>query len=257
MTEQRGGRTVVGPASDSAAPGSLPSDLYVTLSVVSGPDQGRKFSLQKTHNLIGRNNGDVQLSDRSVSGSHAAVDYVDAALMIVDMQSTNGTFLNGNRIKQAEFGNLDEIMVGGTVLVASVVRDAYDASGSESSGEGSREFDPDALTTPSRQLPNPELPPEIEADIEVIAGPDAGKRYRLTRLSTILGRAEYADIQIKDEAVSRRHCQILIKSRNFIGLKDLASHNATFLNDHPVGAVQLQSGDVITLGNSKVRFVIK
>ena len=51
--------------------------------------------------------------------------------------------------------------------------------------------------------------------------------------------------------------RILIKSRDFIGLKDLASANATFLNDHHVCAVQLQSGDVITLGNSKVRFMLK
>lgn len=257
MTQQ-GGRTMVGGASDSVVPGALPPDLYVTLSVVSGPDQGRKFNLLKTHNVIGRGNGDVPLRDQAVSGTHASIDYVGTVLMIVDLQSTNGTFLNGNKIDKAEFGNMDEIMVGGTVMVASVVRDVYGTYGAGPQDMPEvKEFDPNAMTAPRRQLPNPSLPPEVQAGIEVLDGPDAGKRVRLTNMSTILGRAEYADVQIKDEAISRRHCQILIKSRDFIGLKDLASTNATFLNGRHVSAVQLQNGDVITLGDSRIRFILK
>ena len=253
-----GDRTMVGGATDAVIPGHLPSDLYVTLSIVSGPDLGKKFSLLKTHNLIGRNNGDIPLRDQAVSGSHAAVDYVGSNLMLVDMNSTNGTFLNGNKIDKADLNNMDEITIGGTVLVVSVVRDVYGTyGGTQPQVPEVKEFDPNAMTAPRRQLPNPELPAEVQAGIEVIEGPDAGKRVMLKHMSTILGRAEYADIQIKDEAISRRHCQILIKSRDFIGLKDLASANATFLNGRHVSAVQLQNGDIITLGDSKIKFVIK
>lgn len=253
-----GDRTMVGGATETAVPGQLPPDLYVTLSVVSGPDLGKKFSLLRTHSLIGRNNGDVPLRDQAVSGSHAAIDYVGSVLLLIDMNSTNGTFLNGNKVDKAEIGNMDEITIGGTVLVASIVRDVYGTyGGTQPQIEEIKEFDPNAMTAPRRQLPNPQLPPEVMAAIEVIEGPDKGKKVRLTNMSTILGRAEYADIQIKDEAMSRRHCQILIKSADFIGLKDLASTNATFLNGRHVSAVQIQNGDIITLGDSRIRFILK
>lgn len=255
-----GSKTMVGGMTDTSEPGQLPQDLYISLDVVEGPSAGAKFNLARTHTVLGRGQVEIQLNDPTVSGSHASIEYVGTDVYIVDMQSSNGTMVNGEKVEKSILNNMDEIQLGGTKIFVSIVRDVYGHYDQKKEGlfedEEAHEFDPNAMTKPMRPMPNPDLPKDIKAGLIVIEGPDAGQKFRITHMSTILGRAEYADFQIKDEAISRRHCQVLIKNKEFIGVKDLASTNATFLNDRHVSAVQLKNNDIITIGGSKIRFVL-
>jgi pSer/pThr/pTyr-binding forkhead associated (FHA) protein len=65
---------------------------------------------------IGRSSeADVRIEDRFASGVHARVYSRGANYYVEDMESTNGTFLNGGRLRgEAKLNDLDEIRIGNT-----------------------------------------------------------------------------------------------------------------------------------------------
>ncbi|MGI9557756.1 MAG: FHA domain-containing protein [Solirubrobacterales bacterium] len=67
---------------------------------------------------IGRSaEADVQIEDRYSSSIHARVHARSGAYYVEDMGSTNGTYLNGNRLDhEAQLADLDEIRIGDTEL---------------------------------------------------------------------------------------------------------------------------------------------
>jgi Inner membrane component of T3SS, cytoplasmic domain len=83
------------------------------LIVVQGHVPGRVFAL--THNtvLVGRIDGaDVLISDPSVSGRHARIINGSHGFEIEDLDSTNGTFIGGQRVRRSRLNNGDRVTVG-------------------------------------------------------------------------------------------------------------------------------------------------
>lgn len=74
--------------------------------------------MEKITYTIGRDvRNDIKLQDASVSGFHAQVTLLDEALFeIEDLYSTNGTFVNGNRVKRAKAKYTDLVRVAGVVV---------------------------------------------------------------------------------------------------------------------------------------------
>jgi hypothetical protein len=69
----------------------------------------------------------------------------------------------------------------------------------------------------------------------------------------VLGRAETAQVRLLDVAVSSQHARLSRVGRAWV-LTDLGSTNGTLLNDVPVQReARLQAGDVLTLGNVRLK----
>jgi len=98
--------------------GLVPHDTRIYLKVERGPDKGKVFDLSPGGSyLIGRRAGDIPLSDDKVSGRHAEVKLLGPeAFLVIDLASTNGTFLNGVRVERVKIGHDDEIRVGDSFL---------------------------------------------------------------------------------------------------------------------------------------------
>jgi pSer/pThr/pTyr-binding forkhead associated (FHA) protein len=65
---------------------------------------------------IGREGCDITLSDPDVSRRHAEIEIAAGELSIVDLGSTNGTFVNGDRIdQQRRLRDGDEVRIGSTI----------------------------------------------------------------------------------------------------------------------------------------------
>jgi hypothetical protein len=65
----------------------------------SGPQAGREFQLEKEELYIGRDiNNDIVINDSEVSRRHARLFQQGNQFMIEDLGSTNGTFINGQRL---------------------------------------------------------------------------------------------------------------------------------------------------------------
>jgi two-component system response regulator HydG len=99
-------------------PAQLPVVTFV-VSVLKGADAGKTFPIDPAHGrvLIGQSPAcAVKLDDRTVSRRHAALDAQGATLRLSDLESTNGTFVNGLRVFDVALIGGETIQVGATVL---------------------------------------------------------------------------------------------------------------------------------------------
>jgi len=96
---------------------SPPTALRGKLVICNGGFEGMEYELSCEETLIGRNpTTDVTLLDESISREHAIVvlDEDMRCYTIEDLQSTNGTKVNGKRVRSAELADGDEIQIGHT-----------------------------------------------------------------------------------------------------------------------------------------------
>ncbi|HCE67666.1 MAG: hypothetical protein A2X82_08915 [Geobacteraceae bacterium GWC2_55_20] len=96
-------------AADSAA------DRKIRLSVTGGPLAGKSFEA-RIPCVLGRKDSDIIVADPMVSKTHAAIRLMEGRLTLVDLNSTNGTTLNEQPVKQQELKNGDVIGMGSTFL---------------------------------------------------------------------------------------------------------------------------------------------
>ncbi len=87
----------------------------VVLLVVSGPDRDRKITVPLPC-VIGRKEGDLILGDKTISGRHAVMRESGGSLLIEDLGSTNGTYINGVEIRARELLRGEVITLGETSL---------------------------------------------------------------------------------------------------------------------------------------------
>lgn len=90
--------------------------------------------------------------------------------------------------------------------------------------------------------------------LEIIAGPDAGKKKKFKGVRMVIGRTPGVDLLLSDQSVSRRHVE-LIYGDDGVMLKDCGSGNGTKVNGTKVAEKKLEHGDEISIGKTKIRFV--
>ena len=90
----------------------------LALRFISGKYQGSEFSLGNTAEIIvGRASDlDMVLVEDMVSRRHARIDVSDEQISIEDLGSTNGTFINGEKIKKSSLKEGDRILIGTSIL---------------------------------------------------------------------------------------------------------------------------------------------
>jgi pSer/pThr/pTyr-binding forkhead associated (FHA) protein len=97
--------------------------MQVTLRVLSGPHTGRSFIFdQHSTFLIGRSDA-AQLylpDDRFFSRNHCLLEIAPPRCFLRDLGSTNGTYVNGQKVQEAFLSNGDRIQGGQTVLAVEV-----------------------------------------------------------------------------------------------------------------------------------------
>ncbi len=95
--------------------GGPPAGLFVR--VESGFYQGLEWPLDRTSTVIGRGrSADLILSEATISRAHAMIGFKGSKLFVQDLDSTNGTLVNGSREHQTELSDGDEVRMGRLVL---------------------------------------------------------------------------------------------------------------------------------------------
>lgn len=83
------------------------------LVALDGPRRGRMHVLDRERSTIGAGAGcEVVLDDPAVSERHASVRYEDGVFQVTDLDSTNGTFVNDERVQKGSLADGDRVRFG-------------------------------------------------------------------------------------------------------------------------------------------------
>ncbi|MDX1946487.1 MAG: ATP-binding protein [Pirellulaceae bacterium] len=90
-----------------------------TLFVMQGRDRGKRFDLRGETQTIGRDASNrIQLNDSEVSRRHAEVRRADGGLFVADLGSSNGTFINTEKVEKSRLlKNGDRLQIGRSLLL--------------------------------------------------------------------------------------------------------------------------------------------
>lgn len=85
--------------------------------VIDGADTGRVFRLTSAVMSMGRgSNANIRLNDKTVSRKHCLVEMSPGFATVIDLQSSNGTFVNGERVSKWKLSNGDKVRIGSSIL---------------------------------------------------------------------------------------------------------------------------------------------
>jgi ABC-2 type transport system ATP-binding protein len=215
----------------------------LTLVILEGHDAGREFPISGP-TLVGRGAGvDVMITDDEISSRHASFAPSDGGAAVEDLGSTNGTFVNGQRLTGShQLSAGDRIQLGNTVVE---VRGLPDTA---PQGPPAAQAVPDVAPQATRNKEIPSLPVLVFA-----SGPWAGTRMPVGQQIVIGRDAGVADVVIdSDTDVSRRHASFSPAGWG-LTVQDLGSTNGTIVNGHRLDyAVTLSTGDRVEIGNTVI-----
>ena len=91
----------------------------LVMTVLQGPDKGRQFGMPANEpQMIGRSSESLPLSDQTISRRHAELTPDDGRWYIRDLNSSNGTFVNGVQVTDRQLLRPgDQVRTGSTLLV--------------------------------------------------------------------------------------------------------------------------------------------
>ena len=215
------------------------------LNFIEGPWKGRKIPLVGQKTSIGRNHGDLQISeDRNLSRTHAFFQKESKGWWVVDNQSKQGVFVNGIREVKARIKNEDVIRMGSSKIRCQLL--------ATESSRFSEEFLA-WLPSLSKKMKNAkkgmlqEIRPEIQ--LEVIHGVQYGQSWNIFYGPREIGR-DSSDICLHDKNAPKKAFQILGKDKY-----PYFSTNREALvrvNGKSFKNKQLRIGDIISLGESQI-----
>jgi len=96
-----------------------------SLFVIQGRDQGRRVDLERPVVSLGRDGSNtIQLHDSEVSRNHAEVRHQNDAFLLVDLKSSNGTFVNSETVTEHALQSGDRVQIGRTLMIFTHAEDS-------------------------------------------------------------------------------------------------------------------------------------
>ncbi|EOT04650.1 ABC transporter ATPase [Streptomyces noursei PD-1] len=249
---------------------------------------GRTWTLDPSRSYsVGRDpQGDMVLDDARVSWRHATLRWSGRSWLIEDHGSTNGTYVQGQRVQQLEIGPGTAVHLGNatdgprlSLSAAAAPADAFSAQPAAAAPHQGWQAPPAQQQPPAQQgwqAPpqgqQPYVPPQQAAPAQQPAQPQqraaepaqGGDRSPTTfhRLDTgrvmRIGRALDNELVVSDLQVSRHHAEFRATPDGRFEIRDLGSHNGTYVNGQPVpksGSAPVGPNDTVGVGHSTFRLV--
>lgn len=191
----------------------------------------KEVTLAKARTALGRRPyNDVVIENLAVSGEHAAFHLQSDEVTVEDLNSTNGTFVNGRAVKKQVLRHGDTLEVGKYKIRF----------------ESGTDFDKTMVIAPRRGVPSVPLVPEPEpcGTIKVLSGPAVGREMPLTKVVTTVGKPG-----VSIAAITRRQHHFVA---HYVEGPDRPLLNGAVLGAEPV---ILKHGDQIVLAGTQMQFV--
>lgn len=204
----------------------------------------KEVQLTKDRTTLGRRPyNDIVIDNLAVSGEHAVLQMVGSQVYLEDLNSTNGTYVNGKAVKKQLLDNGDNVEVGKYSIrfVSDSADPAFDKAAAMKTGDTpSSPMDRTKFAT----IPGGLYTAQKAAAIRVLSGVASGREVPLIKEVTTLGKPGVAIA-----AITRRQLNFVIHHVEGAG--------NTAVNGAPVGAdtVALKNGDLIELAGIQMQFI--
>ena len=208
----------------------------------------KEVQLTKDRTSLGRRPyNDIVIDNLAVSGEHAVLQMSGNDVHLEDLNSTNGTYVNGKAVKKQLLQNSDVVEIGKYKI--KYVNEAADAGFEKTMviKAGSAGLVPPAAVqaTPA-PMTSASAAPGVSANaaIKVMSGAAAGREVPLVKVVTTIGKPGVAVAAI----TKRPH--------GFV-IAHVEGANRPSLNGSPIGAepVALKNGDMLELAGTQMQFV--
>ena len=204
----------------------------------------KEVQITKDKTTLGRRPyNDIVIDNLAVSGEHAVMQMVGADVFIEDLNSTNGTYINGKAIKKQLLAHNDTVEIGKYKIKYLVDESAdYEKTMIMRPGQRPGAAAPAGPTSGFGALGGaPSLQP---ASIKVLNGAAAGREVALTKVVTTVGKpgVQVASITRRPNGYAFAHVEG--STRPSVNGVPLASDS-----------IPLRNGDVIELAGTQMQFV--
>ena len=204
----------------------------------------KEVQLTKDKTTLGRRPyNDIVIDNLAVSGEHAAMLMVGSDVVIEDLNSTNGTYVNGRAVKKQQLQNGDGIEIGKYKI-------RFVTDGNTDSVSGFATQRPRASVASALAAAGGVLPDIVTehagrtASVRVLSGLAAGREVPLTKIVTTIGKPAVAVA-----AITKRHQGYVVHHVEGGGNPSL---NGTPIGQDPI---PLKNGDVLELAGTRMQFV--
>jgi len=195
----------------------------------------KEIELTKDRTTLGRRPyNDIVIDNLTVSGEHAALIMQGDQVTIEDLNSTNGTYIDGKAIKT-------QLLHHGDVLEVGKYKLKFESEQHADNFEKTMIFKPSPAGAPAAPAPPP---PELHGRIKVLSGAAAGREMALTKIVTTVGKPG-----VSVAAITQR--------RQGFFVHHVEGQDRLLLNDAPVGEepTALKHGDLIVLAGTQMQFL--
>jgi pSer/pThr/pTyr-binding forkhead associated (FHA) protein len=194
----------------------------------------KEVQLTKDRTSLGRRPyNDIVIDNLAVSGEHAVLQMVGNEVFVEDLNSTNGTYLNGRAVKKQQLQNADTVEIGKYKIkyMNEAEGPEYEKTMMAPSGSAAASAVVAAAAVTG-------------AVIKVMSGAAAGREVALVKVVTTIGKPGSAVAAI----TKRPH--------GFV-IAHVAGEEKTMINGAPLGAepVALKNGDTLELAGTHMQFV--
>ena len=189
------------------------------------------------------------VSDAEVSATHFQIQNIDDCYHIFDMNSSNGTYLNGERIVKAKLNEGDVIEVGKTSFRFALedeknVRHIPTLFSASRKGKDRSASLVDTLIEDELKSAK-----HIQMVINVTYGDQSKESIELQQKVAFIGRASSFGRFDQDTEISRKHLMVKLNDTGEIFVEDQGSTNGSFINGKKISGMHIVSkNDQITVG---------
>lgn len=181
----------------------------ITLRVLDGADRGRAFEQLQVPVTIGREEGNtIQLNDERVSRFHVKIQEDNHRLVLTDLESTNGTKVNGEDIQLRILRHGDMIAIGRSVLLFGSREQIAERLAKFRGGNGHALDDDDGTELPDdaskhpRGKSRPFAPAEqddeeLQAAFHLMEPPELPERLSPSQAAQLAELLEYVHIRMR------------------------------------------------------------
>jgi len=210
----------------------------------SGPLSGKKVPITKNMSVGRESTCDLVLSSNEVSSRHAELNLLNGQLSLTDLDSTNGTFVNDQRITECVL-NANDVVKFDTQAFKVIKTDSTLNKTTVRSAAGLAE---------TKSMPSLEGVGVKNVQAIPLLKSAQGKSYFLQGDRNI-GREGDNHIVLDDPSISASHAR-LYKAQTGWFIEDLDSTNGTFVNDQKVTQHVLKADDRVRFGKVEFSFQI-